>query len=93
MFDGRYRNFPLGLFALPCVGYALLGGLTARAAGGRPLLEERFLAAWLPVLATIVVFQEAGLTTAAWLWLALNVALAWPILRRWWRPRLHAQQA
>ena len=25
VFDGRYRDFPLGLFALPCVGHALAG--------------------------------------------------------------------
>jgi exo-beta-1,3-glucanase (GH17 family) len=92
VFDGRYRDFPLGLFALPGVGYALLGGLSAR---GLPWLEERFLAAWLPVLAAVVVVHEAGVTTAAWLWLALNIALAWPVLQAWWcaRRRLRPQQA
>ncbi len=85
VFDGRYRDFPLGLFALPCVGYALLAGLSSRELA-QPLLEARFLAAWLPVLAVVVVVQEAGLTTAAWLWLALNIALAWSVLHRWrWR--------
>ncbi len=93
VFDGRYRDFPLGLFALPCVGYALLDGLTARDTVALPLLEERFLAAGLPVLAAAVVIQEAGLTSVAWLWLALNVVLAWPVLRSWRRLRLHAQQA
>jgi glucan 1,3-beta-glucosidase len=65
VFDGRYRDFPLGLFALPCVGYALLGGLTTRHPV-LPLLEARFLAAWLPLLAAVVLIPEAGLTTAAW---------------------------
>jgi glucan 1,3-beta-glucosidase len=93
VFDGRYRDFPLGLFALPCIGYALLDGLVARGATAWPLLEERFLAAWVPVLAAVVVFHEAGLTFEAWLWLGLNVALAWPVLRSWWATRLHPQQA
>ena len=92
VFDGRYRDFPLGLFALPCVGYALLGGLT-RHHLVLPLLEARFLAAWLPVLAAVVLIHEGGLTTAAWLWLALNIALAWPVLDAWWRLRLQPQQA
>ncbi|MEO7072416.1 MAG: glycoside hydrolase family 17 [Rhodanobacter sp.] len=91
VFDGRYRDFPLGLFALPCIGYALLDGLLSRAT--LPTLEERFLAAWLPLLATIVVVQEAGLTQTAWLWLGLNLALAWPVLRGWLGPRLRTQQA
>ncbi|MEO5811315.1 MAG: glycoside hydrolase family 17 [Rhodanobacter sp.] len=96
VFDGRYRDFPVGLFALPCVGYALLDGLTARdVALPLPLLEERFLAVWLPVLGAVVVVQEAGVTTAAWLWLALNITLAWPVLHRWWRScrHLRAEQA
>ena len=84
VFDGRYRDFPLGLFALPCVGYALLAGLAARKLA-QPLLEARFLAAWLPLLAVAVVIQEAGLTTAAWLWLALNITLAWSVLYPWRR--------
>jgi glucan 1,3-beta-glucosidase len=91
VFDGRYRDFPLGLFALPCLGYALRDGLLAPATW--PKLEERFLAAWLPLLGIVLVVQEAGLTSTAWLWLGLNLALAWPILRGALAPRLRAQQA
>ena len=47
VFDGRYRDFPLGLFALPCVGYALLALLDARAPECSRCAEERFLAAVL----------------------------------------------
>lgn len=93
VFDGRYRDFPLGLFALPCFGFALVDWL-----GGRhramPLLEERFLAGWLPVLATVVVVQEAGLNPSVWLWLGLNLVLAAPVLAAWWQVRrLRAEQA
>jgi exo-beta-1,3-glucanase (GH17 family) len=95
VFDGRYRDFPLGLFLLPCLGYALVGWLADRREVVMPMLEERFLASWLPLLALIVLIQEAGLTQAAWLWLGLNLALALPVLIEWRRAhlRLRAQQA
>ncbi|MEP7186428.1 MAG: glycoside hydrolase family 17 [Rhodanobacter sp.] len=93
--DGRYRDFPLGLFMLPCAGYALVGWLADRRDVVMPMLEERFLAGWLPVLGVIVVIQEAGLTPVAWLWLGLNLALALPVLSDWRcvHRRLRAQQA
>src|SRR5574337_298765 len=95
VFDGRYRDFPLGLFLLPCVGYALAGSLTDPSRRALPRLEERFLAAWLPLLGTIVLVQEAGLNPVAWLWLAVNLLLVLPVLLDWRaaRIRLQAQQA
>jgi glucan 1,3-beta-glucosidase len=83
VFDGRYRDFPLGLFALPCVGYALAAWVNPRQP--RPAVEHRLLAALLPALATLVVVQEAGLSLIAWLWLGLNLALALPVLLGWWQ--------
>ncbi len=92
--DGRYRDFPLGLFLLPCLGYALLGWLDDRRTSSMPLLEERFLAPSLPLLAAVVLVQEAGLTAVAWLWLGVNLLLAVPVLTDWQRARrLQAQQA
>jgi glucan 1,3-beta-glucosidase len=85
VFDGRYRDFPLGLFALPCLGFALAGSLGSGA--GKLLLEERFLAFWMPALAAVVVALELGLDSSTWLWLLLNLALALPVLRRWLRDR------
>jgi exo-beta-1,3-glucanase (GH17 family) len=93
VFDGRYRDFPLGLFMLPCAGYALVGWLSDRSAVAVPLLEERFLAAWLPLLAAIALVQEAGLTPVAWLWLGLNLLLALPVLIDWRSAHLQSQQA
>ncbi|WP_240046292.1 glycoside hydrolase family 17 protein [Rhodanobacter glycinis] len=93
VFDGRYRDFPLGLFLLPCVGYALLGWLSDRRQLAKPLLEERFLAVWLPSLAAIVLMQENGLTPVAWLWLGVNLLLAVPVFVDWRRARLQPQQA
>ncbi|WP_049623715.1 glycoside hydrolase family 17 [Frateuria defendens] len=91
VFDGRYRDFPLGLFALPCVGYALLGLLGDDAPAE---LEERFLACAMPLLAAAGVAQELGLNVVTWLWLGLNLLLAVPVLAAWRRAaRLLPQQA
>jgi hypothetical protein len=90
VFDGRYRDFPLGLFALPCVGYVLAGRLTP----ARPPAEHRLLACLLPLLGVLVVVQEAGLSLTAWLWLGLNLALALPVLFAWRQAaHLRPQQA
>ena len=89
--DGRYRDFPLGLFALPCVGFALLGGLTVRSEVWKPWLEERFLAVVVPLLAVFVVAEDAGLTKVTWLWLGLSLAISWPVWRDWRRVHLQPQ--
>jgi exo-beta-1,3-glucanase (GH17 family) len=97
VFDGRYRDFPLGLFALPCIGYALVALLSDRHEARMPIVEERFLAACLPILAAAVVFQEAGVMPVAWLWLLLNSAIGAPVLVGWRQARqqlrLNPQQA
>ena len=96
VFDGRYRDLPLGLFELPCAGYALVAWLSDRNPS-MPRLEERFLAACLPLLGASVVWQESGQTPVAWLWLGLNLAIALPVLLAWWQVhqsrRLQSQQA
>lgn len=95
VFDGRYRDFPLGLFFLPSAGFALLGWLSPSRGGPMPRLEERFLAACLPLLALGVLMQEAWRTPVAWLWLGLNLALALPVWFDWRAARigLQSQQA
>ena len=91
VFDGRYRDFPLGLFALPCVAYALAGWFGTQAA--RPPVEHRLLAGTLPLLGVLVVVQEVGLSVTAWLWLGLNLALALPVMLDWRHTGLRARQA
>jgi exo-beta-1,3-glucanase (GH17 family) len=88
VFNGRYRDFPIGLFALPCIGFLVLGILRTRHDTLMPLVEERLLAVWLPVLAVAVVIQEQGANAVSWGWLALNLAMAWPVLTAWRRARL-----
>jgi exo-beta-1,3-glucanase (GH17 family) len=89
--NGRYMDLPLGLFALPCIGYALVG-LLGRGAPRMPPVEERFLAAWVPLLALVVVAEDAGLTLATWLWLGLNLAIACPVFVGWQRARRQQSQ-
>jgi hypothetical protein len=92
--DGRYRDFPLGLFLLPCAGYALVGWLSDSNAVAMPLLEERFLACVLPLLAVLVLMQETGLTVVAWLWLGVNLLLVVPVGFAWRQAvRLQPEQA
>ena len=94
IFDGRYRDFPLGLFAVPCMGYALHAWLNSDARLTAPLLEERFLAGWLPLLGLLVLMREAWVTPVAWLWLMFCLVLTAAVgLQSWrlYRARLQAQ--
>ncbi len=88
VFNGRYRDFPIGLFALPCIGFLVLGVLRTRNDTLMPLVEERLLAVWLPLLAVAVVVQEQGANAVSWGWLVLNLAMALPVLSAWRRARL-----
>jgi glucan 1,3-beta-glucosidase len=79
VFDGRYRDFPLGLFALPAVGYALVALAGIEPIGARRR-EEAFLAVAASLLAAIVLAQELGISPVAWLWLGLNALLGFAVL-------------
>ncbi|WP_413624478.1 glycoside hydrolase family 17 [Luteibacter sp. Lutesp34] len=87
VFNGRYRDFPIGLFAMPAVAFLVLALLRTREAPLKPLLEERLLAVWLVLLGAAVVVQEVGASAVAWGWLLLNVAMALPVLLAWRRAR------
>ncbi len=83
VFDGRYRDFPLGLFALPSVAYAAWALLWHEAS--MPSLEQRLLAALVSLLGGIMVVKEHGQNLCAWLWLGLCLAMAVPVFASWWR--------
>ncbi|NII55241.1 glycoside hydrolase family 17 [Luteibacter sp. SG786] len=85
VFNGRYRDFPIGLFAMPAVAFLVLALLRTREDPLKPLLEERLLAVWLVLLGGAVVVQEVGANAVAWGWLLLNVAMALPVLLAWRR--------
>ncbi|RUL74866.1 glycoside hydrolase family 17 [Dyella choica] len=89
-FNGRYMDFPMGLFALPCVAYGLFGLLTHEFS--MPSAEQRFMACVAPVLAIVPVVQEAGVSKVTWLWLGLNLAISVPVWVAWRCHRLQAYQ-
>ncbi|QDE41112.1 glycoside hydrolase family 17 [Luteibacter pinisoli] len=83
VFNGRYRDFPVGLFALPCVGFLLLALLRTREDVLLPLVEERLLALIIAGLGVAVVVQELGANVVSWGWMLLSFALALPVLSAW----------
>ena len=85
VFNGRYRDFPIGLFALPCIGFFLLALLRTREDVLMPLVEERLLAILIAVLGVAVVVQEVGANAVSWGWMLLSFALALPVLSAWRR--------
>ena len=50
-----------------------------------PIIEERFMACLLPLLAAVVVAQEIGLNPSTLLWLAVNFATAGAVMIEWRR--------
>jgi hypothetical protein len=85
VFNGRYRDFPIGLFALPCIGFLLLALLRTREDVLMPLVEERLLAIIIAVLGVAVVVQELGANAVSWGWMVLSLALSVPVLAAWRR--------
>lgn len=94
VFDGRYRDFPLGLFWPPAVGFLIASLMETRGNCVLPIVEERFMACVLPLLAAVVVAQEIGLNPSTWLWLGVNLATAGAVIIEWRRAvRLQPHQA
>ena len=94
VFDGRYRDFPLGLFWPPAVGFLIASLMETRGNCVLPIVEERFMACVLPLLAAVVVAQEIGLNPSTWLWLGVNLATAGAVMIEWRRAvRLQPHQA
>ncbi|MDR3447159.1 MULTISPECIES: glycoside hydrolase family 17 [unclassified Dyella] len=94
VFDGRYRDFPLGLFWPSAVGFLIASLMETRTNCVVPMVEERFMSCVLPLLAAVVVAQEVGLNPSTWLWLGVNLATAGAVMIEWRRAvRLQAHQA
>jgi len=90
--DGRYRDFPIPLLALPVAGLALLEAVRGRDAERAPLAPEELLMAWwLPLAAVLILIAEKGLNFTVWSWAALCVLLAGGTCG-WRRPPAGEQQ-
>jgi len=73
LFDSRYRDFPVSMFLIPAVGFALIRLPVAPR-------EEKAVAALLAASAIGVSIHEGAANTQAWLWAATGVLLAGSIL-------------
>ena len=73
LFDSRYRDFPVSMFLIPAVGFALIRLPAAPR-------EEKAVAALLAASAIGVSIHEGAANTQAWLWAAAGVLLAGSIL-------------
>lgn len=95
LFDGRYRDFPLGLFWPPALGY-FLAALVDGDGTWAPTPEERFMACLMPLMAAFAVVEDVGLNPGSWLWLGANLTLGLATLVAWRRTaglRAHQAQA
>ena len=95
LFDGRYRDFPLGLFWPPALGY-FLAALVDGDGAWAPTPEERFMACLMPLMAAFAVVEDVGLNPGSWLWLGANLTLGLATLVAWRRTaglRAHQAQA
>jgi glucan 1,3-beta-glucosidase len=87
VFDPRYRDFPLALYAIPALGYALLSWIAVgppytltRDHRPHAAVEERWLAYWLlPAAAWIAVYEGPHNMHALW-WSMLCVLLSFAVL-------------
>lgn len=78
VFDARYRDFPLALFAVPVLGFLLLAiaGVGGERPDGGDGVEERLLAAVMALAAPIIVWSEGLANQHALAWAALCWMLA-----------------
>jgi exo-beta-1,3-glucanase (GH17 family) len=78
VFDSRYRDFPLALYSVPTVGFALLSWVNGKSGAD---LEEILLAGWVGIAALWIAVSEHLITPRGEPWrLAEGVnqhALAW----------------
>lgn len=92
VFDARYRDFPLALFAPAGVGFALLSLIGDKAGIARRAgLEERVLAAVIAVCAPVILVLERPSNTDAVLWVGLSLLLAAAVFLPGRRARQHQQ--
>lgn len=79
IFDARYRSFNNSAFLVPALAYAVL--FTKDAKLPEHQVVERGLGLLLIAGALFVLFNETPLNLQADLWVVINLALAYPLLR------------
>ena len=93
MFDARYRDFPIELFAVPVLGFFLLAIADIGIAMPRQDddIEERLLATAIALAAPLIVWNEglANRHALAWAGLCWMLAAAVALARRRRAPSEH----
>jgi glucan 1,3-beta-glucosidase len=84
VFDARYRDFPIFLYALQVLGLAMLS-VADRAATVEVGVEEKLLASWVGLSALILIITEGPSNGPAMVWVALSLVLSQVIVWPWWR--------
>jgi len=81
LFDARYRDFPVALYAIAAAGFALLAALSA--AHRRAGTEERLLAGALVIAAPVIAFQETLANAQALAWAGVCLLFGGTVLGPW----------
>jgi hypothetical protein len=84
-FDGRYRDFPIFLYAAPVMGLFLV--FLTRPVTVRLGAQERFLSVAVAVMAVVVLVLEQISNGPAMVWVALCLFLSGPGVWQMWRER------
>jgi glucan 1,3-beta-glucosidase len=85
-YDGRGRDFPLALFALPIAMFALLGVLTAKQAPAVIENEELLLTLCVGLTACYIAWNETYVNVRALTWSALCLLFAVTLIWRTMHP-------
>jgi exo-beta-1,3-glucanase (GH17 family) len=92
-YDGRGRDFPLALVALPVVMFGLLDLFTKNAEREHLLdNEELLLSLCLCSCALYIAWRETSVNLRAWSWSGICILFALPIFRRAMYPHKGTQQ-
>jgi glucan 1,3-beta-glucosidase len=83
VFDGRYRDFPIFLYAPQVVGLCIIGIAEAGALDDFGV-EEKLLASWVFISALILIASEGLINGPAMVWVVLCLALSLVTLLPWW---------
>jgi glucan 1,3-beta-glucosidase len=90
-YEGRGRDFPIALMALPVAGYAILEFIAPSKATNSIAREESLLAFILVAASAFIVYKETIYNTRAVAWCALCALFAGTIVIGQWRS-LHKNQ-
>ena len=84
VFDARYRDFPIFLYAVPVAGVCILGLAEPKSLEDLGI-EEKLLASWVGGSALMLIAMEGPANRPAMVWVGLCLALSLVNLLPWWQ--------